>query len=196
MKYLSITCLVKQELEIQTCSFSTWLFQGVCRKGISSSVFHGFAVKSGKLYFNPALTLVPVLVWMKMKWNLGAVVLVLGTNKFWSDQWLLFRGSVFYRALIFMVKVNYSLKWPFTSQFFIYAMWTSDRAQALQHRMDGPCVLALIISCSVSSLEQFQCCREVWGEITKNTLVFPFHSHLVIWSLSELTVYQVMDWNQ
>lgn len=120
MKYLSITCLVKQELEIQTCSFSTWLFQGVCRQGISSSVFHVFAVKSGKLYFNPALTLVPVLVRMKMKWNLGAVVLVLGTNKFWSDQWLLFRGSVFYRVLIFMVKVNYSLKWPFTSQLIFH----------------------------------------------------------------------------
>lgn len=38
MNYLSVSCLVKQELEIQTCSFAIWLFQGMCRKGMEYQV--------------------------------------------------------------------------------------------------------------------------------------------------------------
>lgn len=51
-------------------------------------------------------------------------------------------------------------------------MWTSGRAQSLQHRIDGP----LIISFSVSSSGQCQCYREVWGVTNWTILVFHFIS--------------------
>lgn len=112
------------------------------------------------------------------------MVLVLGIKKFWSDWWMLCRMSVFYRALIFVAKVSYSIKLPFTALNYLpFLQCELVTEPGLWHSVDGPCMLSLLIGCLVGSLGLFQCHREVWSMITITTWLFPFHSHPVIWSL-------------